>query len=94
MQRQYSTGANQQRVVNMNQLGYSPQIQQYSNYNTVGNSNILSNTNYNINVPNLINSGYIYQNNIQPDAYIINDNNNQINEKDDNFNLFNSGGYV
>ena len=94
MQRQYSTGANQQRVVNMNQLGHSPQIQQYSNYNTVGNSNILSNTNYNINVPNLINSGYIYQNNIQPDAYIINDNNNQINEKDDNYNLFNSGGYV
>ena len=97
MQRQYSSGANQQRMVNINQMEYSPQSQQYINYNTV-NGNNLSNTNYNINIPNLGNTEYIYQNNIQPGAYIISGTNNQIIQNDDNdndnYNLFNTGSYA
>ena len=97
MQRQYSSGANQQRMVNINQMEYSPQSQQYINYNTV-NGNNLSNTNYNINIPNLGNTEYIYQNNIQPRAYIISGTNNQIIQNDDNdndnYNLFNTGSYA
>ncbi len=97
MQRQYSSGANQQRMVNINQMAYSPKSQQYINYNTV-NGNNLSNTNYNINIPNLGNTEYIYQNNIQPGAYIISGTNNQIIQNDDNdndnYNLFNTGSYV
>ena len=95
MQRQYSSGPNQQRMVNINQMAYSPKSQQYINYNTV-NGNNLSNTNYNINIPNLGNTEYIYQNNIQPGAYIISGTSNQINQNDDNdnYNLFNTGSYV
>ena len=95
MQRQYSSGANQQRMVNINQMAYSPKSQQYINYNTV-NGNNLSNTNYNINIPNLGNTEYIYQNNIQPGAYIISGTSNQIiqNDDNDNYNLFNTGSYV
>ena len=97
MQRQYSSGANQQRMVNINQMEYSPQSQQYINYNTV-NGNNLSNTNYNINIPNFGNTEYIYQNNIKPGAYIISGTSNQIIQNDDNdndnYNLFNTGSYV
>ena len=97
MQRQYSSGANQQRMVNINQMAYSPKSQQYINYNTV-NGNNLSNTNYNISIPNLGNTEYIYQNNIKPGAYIISGTSNQIIQNDDNdndnYNLFNTGSYV
>ena len=88
----------QKAVTGVNHLVLNPQIQQYISYNNgssmLQNQN-LSNTNYDISIPNINNSGYAYQNS-QPSPYIMMGNNSQIiGNSNNNYELYNNTvGYV
>ena len=80
----------------VNHLVLNPQIQQYISYNNGSNmiqNQNLTNTNYDISMPNNNNIGYIFQNS-QPNPYIMMGNNSQI-FGNNNYELYNNTfGYV
>ena len=86
----------QKAASGVNHLVLNPQIQQYISYNNGSNmmqNQNLTNTNYDISMPNNNNIGYIFQNS-QPNPYIMMGNNSQI-VGNNNYELYNNTfGYV
>ena len=88
----------QKPMTGVNHLTLNPQIQQFirnNNGNNIIQNQNVSNTNYNVAIPNINNIGYIYQNN-QNNPYIMMENNSKIiGSTNNNYELYNNTvGYV